>query len=46
MPPIFQSPPAKTASLDPKFEKFKQEIEEHFTQETRSKKRIHELEQK
>ena len=32
--------------MDARFEKFKKDIEEHFKQETRSKKRIHELEQK
>ena len=29
---------------DPVFVKYKREIDDHFTQETRSKKRIHELE--
>ena len=36
----------KATNNDPLFEKFKKEIDEHFNQETRSKKRIHELEQK
>ena len=31
---------------DPAFTKYKEQIEAHFNQETRSKKRIHELEQK
>lgn len=31
---------------DPNFKKYKEQIELHFNQETRSKKRIHELEQK
>lgn len=39
----------KAAAYEPhdaRFETFKKEIDEHFKQETRSKKRIHELEQK
>ena len=55
MPPLPQATgaqPAKSGGggpagpLDARFEKFKKDIEEHFKQETRSKKRIHELEQK
>lgn len=48
MPPLMQvgAQSAKSASEDPKFEQFRLELEEHFNQETRSKKRIHELEQK
>ena len=43
-----QSPSTKSADYnnDPHFVKYKREIDDHFTQETRSKKRIHELEQK
>ena len=31
---------------DPRYEQFKRDINKHFNEETRSKKRIHELEQK
>ena len=46
MPALANGPgsAAKASMADPRFDKLKQEILDHFNQETRSKKRIHELE--
>ena len=50
MPTIPQNKTTKANALqplnDPLYDRFKKEIDHHFNQETRSKKRIHELEQK
>ena len=44
--PALHQTPSAAAAVDPVFTKWKTAVETHFNGETRSKKRIHELEQK